>query len=160
MGVSRWPEVDPVRLHRLRNSPRTEYGFSLIEVLLAMGLFLIGVTALLGLFQYGGGMESGARAHSELAPAIEPLVEELVQNAWLLDASGGVTTLREIRGEVVPGAPDYRYDLLLDDANKFAALQRAQVRFYRKSPDRPVARISFLLPREVPLDRRIQESKP
>ena len=63
---------------------RRRAGFTIVEVLLAMGLFLFGISALLGMFQIGGGFEGSARTHAELAPAIEPLIEQIREEAWLL----------------------------------------------------------------------------
>lgn len=130
-------------------------GFSLIEVLLAMGLFLVGVTALLGLFQFGGGMENTARAHAELAPHVEPLVQKLLDEAWMLDSGGGTTRLQEFLAQPVPGAPDYKYDLIVENPKRADGLPRARLRFYRSNPERPVARLSFLLAKQVPMSRRL-----
>ncbi|HEX9792665.1 MAG TPA: prepilin-type N-terminal cleavage/methylation domain-containing protein [Planctomycetota bacterium] len=132
-------------------------GFTLIEVLIAMGIFLFGVTALIGLFQYGGGMETGARARAALAPAVEPLVQDLLDRAWRVDGSGAYAGLAEIRGETVPGAADYRYDLEVLPGAEGPALRRAEVRFYQRSAENPVVRIHFLLPRTVPVERRLRE---
>ena len=132
-------------------------GFTLVEVALAMGLFLVGITGLLGLFQFGGGLEASARSYAELAPAIEPLVKDLRRDAWLLDATGTIAGIREIRGEPVPGAPGYHYNLEVD---ALASLPRAVIRFYRSSPDRIEASAAFLLPPEVPLQRRLNAHSP
>jgi len=127
---------------------------SLVEVLVAMGIFLFGVTSLLSLFHFGGDQEQRARVQAELAPHLEPLVEELLAAAWLLDGDGSVNRLRVLEGEAVPGAPDYHYDLEVAREGD-PELRRARIRVWRGSPDRPVLTVPFLLPRAVPLERRL-----
>jgi len=136
--------------HQFRSEAR---GFTLIEVVIAIAIFMFGITALLGLFQVGGNLEQSARVHAELAPAVEPLVAHLRDDAWITDAQGRITGLREYKGEEVPGVPGYRFDLVVRPAGENPALRRAELRFYRKSPDRILTRVPFLLEREVPIAR-------
>ncbi len=129
-------------------------GMTLIEVLVAMSIFLFGITALLGLFHFGGDQEQRARTHAELAPHLNELVEQLVADAWLLEDDGSVLRARAYEGEPVPGAPDYSYDLRLEEGAN-PELRRAILSVWRRSPDRPVVTQAFLLPRAVPLERRL-----
>ncbi len=132
-------------------------GMTLIEVLVAMAIFLFGVTALLGLFHLGGDQEQRARSHAELAPHLERLVEDVRAQAWLLEPDGAVLRLRAFDGQPVPGAPDYTYDVRVEEGVD-PALRRALLRVWRRSPDRPVLEQAFLLPRAVPMERRLQEN--
>ncbi len=129
------------------------HGFTIIEVVIAIGIFMFGITAILGLFQVGGNLEQSARVHAELAPAIEPLIAELRRDAWLVDASGTPTGLREYVGAEVSGAPGYRFDLIVRPAGENPALRRAELRFYRTSPQRILTRVSFMLERAIPTER-------
>ena len=140
-------------------APRNQQGFTLIEVVIAIAIFMFGITALLGLFQVGGNLEQSARVHAELAPSVEPLVEYVRENAWVVDAKGKVTGLREMKGEAVPGGSGYRYDLIVRAAGDNPALRRAELRFYRKSPDRVLSRVTFLLEREIPIARYLEGQK-
>ncbi len=135
---------------------RRTRGFTLVEVLVAMGIFLLGITALMALFQYGGSLQVGARSHAALAPVLEPLVEDLVDEAWLPDPAGGLAGLRDYRGEPVPGAPEYRYDLEVSGTEGPSGVRRAVLILYRDRRDHPVARVPFLLPRRVPVARRLE----
>jgi len=134
-------------------------GFTLIEVVIAIAIFMFGITAILGLFQVGGNLEQDARVHAELAPAIEPLVDYVRQNAWIVDKNGKTTGLRELKGEVVPGASGYRYDLVVRPEVDNPFLRRAELRFYRKSPDRVLTRVTFLLEQDVPIARFLEGQK-
>ncbi|MBC8327398.1 MAG: prepilin-type N-terminal cleavage/methylation domain-containing protein [Planctomycetes bacterium] len=133
---------------------RRRRGMTLIEVLVAMAIFLFGVTSLLGLFHFGGDQEQRARTHAELAPQIEQLVESLVADAWLLEDDGSVLRLRSVTAQPVPGAPAYHYDLRVADAGD-PDLRRAELSVWRSSPERPVVGVAFLLPRAVPMERRL-----
>ena len=131
-------------------------GMTLVEVLIAMAIFIFGVTAVLGLFQLGGGLESRARVEAELAPAIEPLIASLRGSAWRQDPQGNWLPPAVPSGQSVPSAPDYRYDLVVYPGPLgHPDLVRAQIRFWRSAPDRVLAQTSFLLPRRIPVERRL-----
>ena len=131
-------------------------GMTLIEVLIAMAIFVFGVTAVLGLFQLGGGLESRARVEAEMAPALEPLIAHLRDAAWRQDPQGAWLPPAVPAGAPVPGAPDYRYDLVVYPAPADRPdLVRAQVSVWRTAPDRVLVRASFLLPRGIPVARRV-----
>lgn len=132
-------------------------GFTIIEVILAMGLFIFGISALLGTFQVGGSFETSARTHAELAPAIEPLIEQIRDEAWMLDASGQPTEIRQYFDEPVPGVPAFKYALFVNEGGNNPNLRLAELHFYRRDPERIEARVSFLLPRRVPATRRLSE---
>jgi len=132
-------------------------GFTLIEVLLAMAIFVLAMTALMGMFQFGGGLEATARSYAELAPSVENLADAIVHDAWLPAPDGSILDLRIYKGEPVPGAPGYLYDLDVAPPGEDPSLYWATLRIYRSTPDRPAAKVSFLLPRRIPVDRRLKE---
>ncbi len=132
-------------------------GFTLIEVLVAMALFLIGVSAILGMFQLGGGLDRRGLTEARLAPRLEELAHALRADAWQVDAQGDFTGVRPVQGAEVPGAPGYRWDLVVYPAPEaHPDLVRAEIRFWRRDPERVLARTSLLLPRRRPAaaDRR------
>jgi pilin/secretion family protein with methylation motif len=132
-------------------------GFTIVEVMLAMGLFLFGISALLGMFQVGGGFEASARTHAELAPVIEPLIEQIRSEAWLLDSSGQPTEIRQYFDVPVPGVPAFKYALFVNENGGDPNLRLAELHFYRRDPERIEASVAFLLPRRVPASRRLSE---
>ncbi len=129
-------------------------GFTIVEVLLAMALFLVGITAVLGLFHAGGSLEREAQDRTLLAPAVQDLVTGIKGNAWRVDAGGTWLGLSEMRQEPVTGAPGYFYDLQVS-LGEDPDLARATLVIYRKRPDRPAVVLPFLLPRSVPVGRRL-----
>ncbi len=146
--------------HSSTNNARSKRrrGFTLLEVLLAMGLFLFGIAAMLGMFQFGGGMEATARTHAELAPAIEPLIRHVQDNVWMLDSAGQESEMKIFLDEPVPGVPGFRYALVVQPPGANPYLRQAQLNFYRKNPERTEASVTFLLTQKVPVARRLRET--
>jgi hypothetical protein len=144
-------------LRRMRNVGKRA-GFTLLEVLMAMGLFMFGISAMLGMFQFGGGMEATARTHAELAPAIQPLIRHVQEQAWIFDSAGQETQLRIFLDEPVPGVPGFRYALVVQPPGDNPYLRQAQLNFYRKNPARTEASVTFLLTQKVPVSRRLRET--
>ncbi len=134
-----------------RSNCAARHGFTLIEVIIAIALFMFGITAILGMFQVGGNLEEDARVHAELAPVLQPLIQQIRREAWLVDKQGHITGIRLYQGEVVPNLPQYRFDLEIDPVQSNPELRKAEIRFYRQSPKRVLARVSFLLDRQLPI---------
>ena len=131
--------------------PINKNGFTIIEVIVAIAIFMFGISALLGLFHVGGNFEQKARVHSELTPAIEPLVEYIQENAFRYDALSNAYQLNTFIDQPVPGSPNYKYELWVEPSSNNSDVFRAQLRFYRKSPDKVVVRVPFVLLRQVPI---------
>jgi prepilin-type N-terminal cleavage/methylation domain-containing protein len=129
-------------------------GMTLIEVLLAMGIFLVGITALLGLFHYGGGLEQKARSHATIAPLLPSLVEEVRDQAFELKSNGTIGVMREFNHRPVSGAPGYHYQVEAKPTDD-PVLYQATMLVYRDSPERPAVTLRFLLPKQVSIARRL-----
>ena len=129
-------------------------GMTLIEVLLAMGIFLVGITALLGLFHYGGGLAQKARSHAAIAPLLSSLVEEVRLQAFALNSNGTIGVMREFNHRPVSGAPGYHYQVEAKPTND-PVLYQATMLVYRDSPERPAVTLRFLLPKQVSVVRRL-----
>ncbi|MBC8370178.1 MAG: prepilin-type N-terminal cleavage/methylation domain-containing protein [Planctomycetes bacterium] len=132
-------------------------GFTIIEVLVAISIFMFGISALLGLFHVGGNFEQQARVNAELAPAIEPLINDLQRTAFTYDALTNSYQLMQFVGEQVPLAPAYKYDLFVEPISGRSNMRNAQLRFYKKSPERVLSRVSFVLLRQVPISLQLQQ---
>jgi len=88
-------------------------GFTIVEVVLAMALLLIGMTTILGLLSFGAAMARTAQLRSGSANAIEAVLADLEEGLFPLvdDGEGG-----EVAGEPepvvdrpVPGHPGLVY---------------------------------------------------
>lgn len=132
-------------------------GFTILEVIIAIAIFMFGITALLGLFHVGGNFEQQARVNAELAPAIEPLITDIQATAFSYDPKTNSYKLKTFVGEEVPLAPAYKYELRVDPAGSNPNMRRAELRFYKKSPERVLSRVSFVLLRQVPISTQLQQ---
>lgn len=74
-------------------------GFTILEVLVAMGILLVGMSAILGLLSFGASMTRNAALKSAGASAVEAVVADLEENFFPLVRD-------EVTGEVRVGAPD------------------------------------------------------
>ena len=71
-------------------------GFTIIEVVIAMGLFLIGISSILGLLAFGATMTRTAALRTDAASAAEAVLADLEERLF---------PLVEEDGELVAGAP-------------------------------------------------------
>ncbi len=130
-------------------------GMTLIEVLLAMGIFLVGISALMGLFHFGGGLEQKARSHAIIAPLLPGLVADIKAQAFTLNADGSIGEMREFVHQPVTGAPGYHYQVDAEPLND-PLVYHATLVVYRERIERPATSVQFLLPRHVPVLRRLE----
>jgi hypothetical protein len=74
-------------------------GFTIVEVVLAMALLLIGMTTILGLLSFGAAMARTAQLRSGSANAIEAVLADLEEGLFPLVVDGDG---REVAGEPAP----------------------------------------------------------
>ena len=87
-------------------------GFTIIEVVVAMGLFLLGMSCVLGLLSFGAALTRTASLRNESASAIEALVADLEEHLFPLVQEGDRVTVGppvDIVDRPVPGRPDVTY---------------------------------------------------
>lgn len=88
-------------------------GFTLIEVVLAMFVLLIGMTAILGLLSFGAALARTAALRGGAASAIEAVVMDLEETLFPLelDASGDEVAgaPRDVQARAMPGYPGLTY---------------------------------------------------
>jgi hypothetical protein len=78
------------------SSPRG--GFTRVEVMLAMGLLLLGMTSILGLLSFGAALSRTAQLRAAAAAAAEAVVADLEETLFPLVAD-------PVTGELVAGEP-------------------------------------------------------
>ncbi len=88
----------------------TQAGFTLIEVMLAMGILALGMTAVLGLFTFGAALTQASVLRTQSATAIETITQELPARLFPVDNTGlpsvpegdGSVSLEDQRIEALP----------------------------------------------------------
>ena len=97
----------------MRRELRRSAGFTLVEVVLAMGVLLIGMTAILGLLSFGAALSRTASLRSGAAGAIDAVVADLEETLFplLLDQLGDEVAgePRDVSQQAIPGYPGLVY---------------------------------------------------
>ena len=93
--------------------PGREDGFTLIEVVLAMFVLLIGMTSILGLLSFGAALSRTASLRSGAAGAIEAVVADIEETLFPLqvDELGDEVAgePRDVKAREIPGYPGLTY---------------------------------------------------
>jgi len=87
-------------------------GFTIIEVVVAMGLFLLGMSCVLGLLSFGAALTRTAALRNEGASAVEAVVADLEERMFLLVVQGERVTVGppvDLVDQPLPGRPDVTY---------------------------------------------------
>lgn len=151
---------------------RPRAGFTILEVVLAMGILFVGMTAVLGFLSVGAGLARTASLRSEASQSVEAVVADLEEALFPLvpgEALGGAGAPEPVRDRPVPGHPALAYSALAtpepdrDPASEDPA-ERARPLEYRVDVEiswsSAGARRSYgfttLLLREVPFGERMR----
>ena len=95
--------------------PARRNGFTILEVVLAVGILFVGITAVLGFLSVGAALARTASLRGASAQAVEAVVADLEENAFpLLSSEGGQTFGRtgvpqDLADRPVPGHPGLVY---------------------------------------------------
>lgn len=92
---------------RPRNSSRA--GFTIIEVILAMGIMMIGMSVILTLMTFGAGMSRDAELRAESAGVARAVVADLEETLFPLNEDGSVGPPAEVVDRPLAGYPDLVY---------------------------------------------------
>jgi len=97
----------------LKRSPEKSSGFTLIEVVMAMFLLLLGMSSILGLLSFGAAMARTAELRSSSAHSIQAVLADLEENLFPLvrDEAGNEVAgePRTITRQPLPGYPRLVY---------------------------------------------------
>ena len=87
-------------------------GFTIVEVVVAMGLFLLGMTCVLGLLSFGAALTRTASLRNEGASAVEGVVADLEERMFPLVTEGDSVRVGapvDIVDRALPGREDVTY---------------------------------------------------
>ena len=140
---------------------RSRRGFTLIEVVLAMFVLLIGMTTILGLLSFGAALSRTATLRAGAANAIEAVIADLEETLFPLEVGpDGLETAgepRAIEKRPVPGHPGLVYSASAtvnpDDPLEY----RVDVEItWSASGAQRSRKFTTLLLREVPFGERLR----
>ena len=140
-------------------------GFTLLEVVLAMGIFLIGASAILGFLTFGAALSRTASLRTLSAEAVEAVVADLEEGLFSIEADGSVGEPVTIQDREVPGYPQLTYsvqtveDVLDEDNLERSAEVRVDVEIHWKGGvSKRGRRLSILLLKEIPFGVRMRHA--
>lgn len=132
-------------------------GFTLIEVVLAMGILVTGMTMLLGLYTFGAAMAKTAQLRASSAAAVEAVVADLESSFFPLEADGSVGLPEPVEERPVPTAPGVVYSASGQPNPENPREWRVDVRLsWTSSGVRREETFTTILLREVPFDERLR----
>ncbi|MCP3916719.1 MAG: prepilin-type N-terminal cleavage/methylation domain-containing protein [bacterium] len=94
---------------RQATTERNRSGFTILEVMLAMGILVIGMTILLSLLTFGAALTRTAALRTTSSTVIESVVADLEESLFPLAEDGTVGEPRTITDRAVPSAPGVVY---------------------------------------------------
>lgn len=86
-------------------------GFTLIEVVLAAALFVMGMSMIMGVYSFGSALSRSAELRSLSSDAAEALFADLSESLFPLRDDGLAGPPRVIEDREVPGMPGLRYSV-------------------------------------------------
>ncbi|MFT7678110.1 MAG: hypothetical protein ACI8QC_002096 [Planctomycetota bacterium] len=84
-------------------------GFTILEVVLAMGILVLGLSSLLGLFTFGAALTRQAGLRSVSATAVDSIMADLEASLFPLQSDGTAGEPALFENRDVPGAPGVVY---------------------------------------------------
>jgi prepilin-type N-terminal cleavage/methylation domain-containing protein len=143
-----------------------EQGFTLIEVVLAMFILLIGMSSILGMLTFGAAMSRTATLRSGAASSIEAIVADLEENLFplvlLKNGTEAAGEPQEYTDRPVPGYPGLVYSAIAipnpDDQRVPPLEYRVDVEVSWSTSGKKRGRtFSTILLREVPFGARLRQ---
>jgi len=132
-------------------------GFTLVEVLVALGILLFGLTAVLGLLTFGSALSRSAHLRTVGASAAEAVVADLEETLFPLQEDGEAGDPRPIADRDVPGFPTLIYSARArpNPARPREYRVDVQMRWQSGGVERERSFTTILL-REVPFSERLR----
>ncbi len=143
-------------------------GFTIVEVVVAMGLLLLGMSSILALLSYGAGMTRTAQLRTAGASAVEAIVADMEEGLFPLvlheEAFAPVAGEPEaIEDRAVPGHPGITYSAVAEPHPDQLARPGGPLEYkvdvvmkWQAGGQARVRRFTALLLREVPFGERLR----
>lgn len=160
-----------MRGSRMGSRMRSGGGFTILEIVLAMAILFLGMTAVLGFLSVGAALSRTAQVRGDAAQAVEAVVADLEENAFPMLSEGEALGRAPIRvGEPrsfverpVPGYPGLRYSATLtpepDPPPDRALEYRVEVEIaWRAAGERRSRRFTTLITAEIPFGERMRRT--
>ncbi len=94
-----------------KTTAKKKAGFTLIEVILAVGILALGMTSVLGLFTFGAALTQAAALRTESAGMIESITQDLEIKLFPPGEDGMPSEPKDLQDQLVPGVERARYNV-------------------------------------------------
>jgi hypothetical protein len=143
---------------RLRHA-RSRAGFTLLEVVLAMGILLLGLSVVLGLLSFGAALARTSAMRTTSAQAVEAVLADLEETLFPLDENGEAGVPEAVIERKLPGNAQIYYSarpvlLPIDAASVVEEYHVAVELGWTSSGIAKTARFESVFPRQVPFGAR------
>jgi type II secretory pathway pseudopilin PulG len=139
-------------------TPRTSArsGFTLVEILAALGILLFGMAAILGLLTFGAALTRTAELRTTAANAIEAVVLDLEEGLFPIGPDGEAGEPAAVEGREIPGT-GVRYTAVATPNPDQPLEYRVDVEAsWETGGVRRSKRFTTLLIREIPFGERLR----
>ena len=142
-------------------SARRNAGMTIVEVLVAMGILLIGMTAILGLLTAGAALSRSAVLRTTAAAASDAVVEDLLETLFPLEdpsaVFGAVGEPQPIVERTLPSEPKIIYSATPHQNPDRPLEYRVDIEMsWQSAGVRRARRFSTILVRELPFGERLR----
>ena len=132
-------------------------GFTILEVVLAMGILVIGMTVLISLLTFGAALSRTAAMRTAASAAIEAILADLEESMFPLDDQGEVGEPLPIVNREVPASPDVVYSALAEPNPDRPLEYRVDVDMkWKSSGVQRTRRFTTIMLREIPFGERMR----
>ena len=132
-------------------------GFTILEVVLAMGILVIGMTVLLSLFTFGAALGRTAELRTSAATAVEAVMADLSESFFPLEEDGSVGEPVAVVERAVRAAPGVVYSATSMPNPERPDEYRVDVEmWWRNAGVRRAKKFTTILLREVPFGERMR----
>ncbi|MCI0587199.1 MAG: type II secretion system GspH family protein [Planctomycetes bacterium] len=135
---------------------RRARGFTLLEMLIAMGILTTGLASVLALFSFGAAMGRTARERERGALAVEAVRADLAANLWTLREDGTIEDPAPVQDRPVPNHPGLKYSATLRENPELPGEYGVDIEIVFREKGRARREVyRTILVREVPFERRM-----
>ena len=132
-------------------------GFTILEVVLAMGILVIGMTVIISLLTFGAAMTRTASLRTAAASASEAVMADLAETLFPLDETGFVGEPNKIEARQLAGAPQVVYSATSMRKPDNHREYRVDVEMsWETSGQKRSKKFTTILLREVPFGERMR----
>jgi len=139
------------------NGKSVPLGFTLVEVMVAMGILVVGMSTVLGLLSFALSLHRTSAERAESALALEAVVGELRANAFAIQKNGEAGEPQEIRQQLVPSHDGLLYSARFRENPKLSGEYLVELDISWKEKGRLRSQsYRTILSQEIPFEERMK----